>query len=60
MHTRFVVQPGADLYCGVVGDRLVYSTKVVQFGAQLKERYHESLASVSPSELVPSPTSDWL
>ena len=32
------------------------SPKLLRFGAQLKERYQQSLASISPSELIPSPT----
>ena len=32
------------------------SPKLLRFGAQLKERYQQSLVSVSPSELIPSPT----
>ena len=34
----------------------LYSPKLLRFGAQLKERYQQSLVSVSPSELSPSPT----
>ena len=34
----------------------LYSPKLLRFGAQLKERYQQSLVSVSPSELIPSPT----
>ena len=34
----------------------LYSPKLLQFGAQLKERYQQFLVSVSPSELIPSPT----
>ena len=39
-----------------VGSRWVYHHKLSRFGAQLKERYQQSLVSVSPSELIPSPT----
>ena len=39
-----------------VGNRWVYHSKLLPFGAQLKERYQQSLVSVSPSELIPSPT----
>ena len=39
-----------------VGNRWVYHRKLLPFGAQLKERYEQSLVSVSPSELIPSPT----
>ena len=34
----------------------LYSPKLLRFGAQLKERYQQSLVNVSPSELIPSPT----
>ena len=34
----------------------LYSPKLLRFGAHLKERYQQSLVSVSPSELIPSPT----
>ena len=34
----------------------LYSPKLLQFGAQLKERYQQSLVSIFPSELIPSPT----
>ena len=40
-----------------VGNRYwVYHPKLLLFGTQLKERYQQSLVSVSPSELIPSPT----
>ena len=39
-----------------VRNRWLYSPKLLRFGAQLKERYQQSLASISPSELIPSPT----
>ena len=39
-----------------VGNRWVCHPKLLPFGAQLKERYQQSLVSVSPSELIPSPT----
>ena len=39
-----------------VGNRWVYHHKLQPFGDQLKERYQQSLVSVSPSELIPSPT----
>ena len=39
-----------------VGNRWVYHHQLSRFGAQLKERYQQSLVSVSPSELIPSPT----
>ena len=34
----------------------LYSPKLLRFGAELKERYQQSLVNVSPSELIPSPT----
>ena len=39
-----------------VGNRWVYHPKLSRFGAQLKERYQQSLVNVSPGELIPSPT----
>ena len=39
-----------------VRNHWLYSPKLLRFGAQLKERYQQSLVSVSPSELIPSPT----
>ena len=34
----------------------LYSPKLLQFGAVLKERYQQPLVNISPSELIPSPT----
>ena len=39
-----------------VGSRWVYHPKLLPFGTHLKERYQQSLVSVSPTELIPSPT----
>ena len=39
-----------------IRNRWLYSPKLLRFGAQLKERYQQSLVSISPSELIPSPT----
>ena len=39
-----------------IRNRWLYSPKLLRFGAQLRERYQQSLVSVSPSELIPLPT----